>query len=178
MSSATPEGICINESDTGWTIRVSTLSPLLFFYVPFFLFWTAGLFVSLYASYGDGGAFELISVLFFGLMLSICFIEWWITALFVAGHYTVTRDHSVGKVFIGIGRLGFSRQFNWLEVHTVEEIDNYVNRRLFGFNKKKILIKTSKSLKFGMLLNDERRQFLIAFLQKQLRPHTLFETKH
>ena len=153
-----PKGIVINDAGSHWSITVSTQSPVAAFYLFFMLFWSVGIlsvFVNLIAT--RMALLSLTSVVL-SVFFLIAMLYWWLTVLFFAGHYTISVADDTGLLFIGVSSFGYRRVFYW----------SNINRRYLGFNKKKIQISGMRIYKFGMLLNDECRQFVIDFLQDKL----------
>jgi hypothetical protein len=89
-----------------------------------------------------------------------------------AGTVVVSRDGDEAKVFQGIGPLGWTRSFRWSEVdRVVEGTSSWGSRR--GAPPLRLIELHLKSIerpvvKFGKLLSDERRWFLIAALRSKI----------
>jgi hypothetical protein len=89
------------------------------------------------------------------------------------GRVSLVRSGGDGVVFEGFGRFGWTRRFRWSQVNSVREAEASSGRRrgkrdrLIELNFKPA---TRSSLRFGTLLSDERRWFLISVLRAQLPP--------
>ncbi len=86
---------------------------------------------------------------------------------FLFGHAEVRIQNGSGVVYSGVGQLGYRRRFDAKTVWQVD-IDYNVGRR--GGRNYFISIKPreGKTLKFGTMLNDERREFVAAALRRTL----------
>ena len=108
-------------------------------------------------------AFEAIGVIFV-LLLAIS------SAMDVAGRVVVQRNGDDGSVFEGVGTLGWTRRFQWSALQSVvETVDSswlYARRppRVIALN---FSTGPRKHLRFGTLLSNERRWFLLALLRAQ-----------
>ncbi len=99
------------------------------------------------------------------------------TVMFVAflsalgGRTEVRIHHTQGEVFTGIGPLGWRRRFNAEGVKAVR-IENQTWRDKHGRdqNKTHLVIEplTGKRIKFGSMLRDDRRDFVVAAVRKAL----------
>lgn len=163
-------GIEIIEQGTDWSLSASTRSPLSLFYIPFMLLWSSFMIVALSKGVFIDGHLSLIGVIFALPFFLAGLLFWWIAALLTAGAYRISVNNAIATLFIGVGRLGLTRTFAWTDIQKIEEIDNYINRRQLGFNQRKIQMSGMRTYRFGMLLNDEQRLWLILFLQTKLSP--------
>ena len=163
-----PKGVVIDDAGSHWSITVSTQSPVAAFYLFFMLFWSVGILSVLVNLIAARMALLSLTSVVLSVFFLIAMLYCWLTVLFFAGHYKISVANDTGSLFIGVSSFGYRRVFHWSNINQVQEIDNYINRRYFGFNKKKIQISGVRIYKFGMLLNDECRQFVIDFLQNKL----------
>ncbi len=83
------------------------------------------------------------------------------------GRTEVKINNSQGTVFTGIGAVGWKRRFDSTQVKSVKI---HQNRNIKGSDQFYILIETreGKQIKFGSLLTNERRQFMLAVLRKTI----------
>jgi hypothetical protein len=88
-----------------------------------------------------------------------------LTSLF--GRTEVTLESRRGRVFTGVGPIGWKRNFEVSEVKDTR-IEQKYNRE--GRDSFTILLETreGKQIKFGSLLTNERRQFMVGALRKTL----------
>lgn len=175
--SKTPQpinGIEVSDQGAEWLISASTRSPVALFYVPFMLLWSILAIVSLSKAIFIGAHLSVLGIISASVFFLAGLLFWWIAVLFSAGHYRIAVNHTSHTLFIGVGKFGWTRTFIWTDIQKIEEIDNYINRRQFGFNERKIRISGTREYKFGILLNDEQRNFIIRFLRTKLsQSHTI-----
>lgn len=84
-------------------------------------------------------------------------------AMSIAGRVRVRLQGGTLRLSNGIGGLGWSRNLDWSTVRNVEEI-RVPGRAV----RHRILIQGAKDVKFGQLLNQARRGFLVQVLQREL----------
>lgn len=78
------------------------------------------------------------------------------------GSISVERDGDVGRIRQGAGWLMITRRFQWVDIWTAEEE--------VVANVKRIALKRhAGDIRFGGLLNEARRQYLIAVIREGLR---------
>lgn len=114
-----------------------------------------------------------------GFFLSLCFAAIVLLgtltlvpkiAMALAGRVVVSRNGYEGSVFEGLGPIGWSRRFSWSALEAIVEMtDTFPLRRrparVIAFNFRS---GQRKHLRFGTLLSDERRWFLLAVLRSHL----------
>ncbi len=83
------------------------------------------------------------------------------------GRTEVRIANSQGTVFTGIGALGWKRAFDTTQVKTVRLHESRNNNGTASI-KLNIELRDGKSIKFGSMLPDGRRQFMLAALRKTL----------
>lgn len=123
---------------------------------------------------GSGGtAMPLGMVLFLWVFLTpfiligLVLIATFLTAL--AGHVKVTIRDDQGRVFTGIGSIGWTRKFDASQVKRVDILDSVhttVNEK--PVNRGEIVIDADKSIKFGASLKEPRKVFVAGALRKVL----------
>ncbi|MFN5944439.1 MAG: hypothetical protein ACK5ZG_04465 [Phycisphaerae bacterium] len=88
----------------------------------------------------------------------------------LGGRVEVSIDRDSGKVFEGIGLLGWTRRF---DVHRVKDVrledKQWTDRDGDRRNKAKITIEADKTINFGSGLSVERRRFIAAKLSDVLQ---------
>jgi hypothetical protein len=86
------------------------------------------------------------------------------------GRIEVTRDGDEGSIFRGIGQTGWTRRFRWSELRSVHETTGLLRPR--GGPPFKLIelefARGRRPLKFGTLLSQERRWFLMSRLRSQI----------
>jgi hypothetical protein len=83
------------------------------------------------------------------------------------GRTEVRIANSQGTVFTGIGALGWKRAFDATQVKTVRLHESRNNNGTASV-KLNIEMRDGKSIKFGSMLTNDRRQFMLAALRKAL----------
>ena len=89
-------------------------------------------------------------------------------ALGLAGHYRVTLRGEVGEVFTGVGPIGWTRRFDASAVKSVKikTADSETNNK----PNKEIVIEADRTVKFGVMLNERRRQWMVGVVRRLLMP--------
>ena len=162
------DGVCFEKDNEKWTVYASTQSPYAFFYLPFMILWTVLLTTSHFGTEMLRGNLSLSTVLLLTPFILITVLYWWITLLLMTGHYLFSVNDTMGSIFIGIGTIGWTRTFNWHDIHTITECDNWINRPQLGFGHKKIRMEADKSLTFAILLSQNKRHHFLEILRNQL----------
>lgn len=148
------------------TVGASTRSPLAFFIVPFMIVWSGFALGGIYGQQIASGKFNLIMSLF-GIPFAVGAIVFWAIAMMsIFGKIVVTFDNVGGKIFTGIGKVGFTKSFNWIDVDKIEETSS--NVKYNGKNSPHITLLGQKRTSFGSGLNDERRYFILSVLTSYL----------
>jgi hypothetical protein len=131
-------------------------------------FWSGLSLNSIYGTQVRQGVFDFSRSLF-GVPFVIGTILLGIQAvLSVCGHIRISRRADRGTVFQGVGRVGWARSFRWSDLNYVRE-----ERVASGRSSYQAIVLRFKpgargKLRFGRLLSDERREFLISMLRSQI----------
>ena len=156
----------------GFRASATTRSAMAWFIVPFMLVWSGGSLGGIYGSQFRSGAFHLGSSLFgIPFLLGTLWFGGYAMML-VCGRVAISRDGETGTVFEGIGPIGWTRQFSWSDIASVME--GVTSERWSGKRGPQPLVamrfETSlgRTLKFGTLLSEERRWFLISVIRSQI----------
>ncbi len=82
------------------------------------------------------------------------------------GGIRVTIDAGEGAVFTGVGSIGYRRRFNANAVHAIRvgKSDVEVNNQ----HRPEIMIETDRTIRFGTMLREDRRNWLAAALKQAL----------
>ncbi len=158
-----PKGAWFYDDIRGWRIGASTRSPIAFFLVPFMCVWSGFSLGGIYGTQIAKGEFDLQSSLF-GIPFVLGTLLFGSIALMsVFGRVEVIVTDSAGRVFTGIGPLGWTRRFDWSAVTVIEE--DGMGPRYAGSNGHAIAIAGKTRLKFGGMLTDARRYYLLQGLR-------------
>jgi len=146
-------------------IGASTASPMAFFLIPFMLIWSGGSLGGIYGTQIFSGEFSLFTSLFGIPFLIGTIIFGSIAVMFVAGKVEITLTKHGGKVFTGVGSLGFSKSFLWSEVSTITEVHSTSFRNKSYGRGSKISLEGSRRVSFGSYLRESRRFYIIEALK-------------
>lgn len=156
-----PPGVQVTRLGRKTVITASTRSAWALLGVPFLLLWTAGVIGKIYLRSEPPSLYEtLIGIVF----LSFSVILWVSELMLVVGRVEIRLEPGRGEVFSGIGPIGWRRAFDPGEVHHVrEEIGGRRGTyRVF-------VLEGKERLRFGgLLLNDQRRYFVLQALKRAL----------
>lgn len=163
-----PRGAWFSETYSGWTIGATTRSPMALFLVPFMCVWSGGSLGGIYGSQIVQGEFNLAMSLF-GIPFVLGTLAFGSMAVMtVCGKTTVTVDNfsNASRIFTGVGPIGWTRRFEWASITRIEE--DYPGYQSSGSSGMVIVLIGRTRLKFGSMLTDPRRYFLLQGLRKQL----------
>jgi len=163
---APPRGAWLEDLGSDWTIGATTRSPMAFFLVPFLCVWSGGSLGAIYRTQIAKGEFNLATSLFGIPFLLGTLVFGSLALMYVCGKVVVSVDRDAGRVFTGVGPFGWTRRFDWDAVTGVEE-----NLALFTQNSwpgGAIALVGQSRLKFGSMLSQGRRYFMLQALRKML----------
>ena len=158
-----PAGAWFHDEIRGWRIGASTRSPMAVFIVPFMCVWSG---IALWGVYGTQiakGEFHLGTSLFgIPFVLGTLFLGG-LAAMTVCGRVEVIVENTAGRIFAGVGPIGWTRRFDWSHVTQIEEdVPGY---DYTGGNGRVISLVGKGRLKFGSMLSDSRRYFVLQGLR-------------
>ncbi len=81
----------------------------------------------------------------------------------VCGRIELIVAGSTGKLFAGVGPLGWTRRFNWSEVTKIDE--DVLGYEYSGSNGQVISLVGKTRLKFGSMMSEARRYYLLQGLR-------------
>jgi hypothetical protein len=162
-----PNGTAFLNTDEAWAISASTRSWQALVLVPFAILWNGMVWFGIYGQqiiHGNLSLFASILGLPFVLLGIILFSR---ALLTVCGQTVVKVEGNDGQVFLGVGRLGWTRKFDWKSVQAVSEYYSLSGSN--GYNRVSISLKGEQTrIQFGSLIGDERREYLIERLSMLL----------
>ena len=167
-----PHGTSFEARPDGFSASATTRTYESWFLVPFLCVWGG---ISMYGIYGAQirrGSFDLHDSLFGIPFLLGTLVLAWKATMTTFGRVTITRRGDEGSVFVGAGPIGWTRRFRWTDLESVVETAGASRgrgqppTRLIQLN-----LRTAgrPGLKFGGLLKEQRRCFLIPAISSQIR---------
>lgn len=166
LPSSPPAGITQSRTSTGVVITATTRSMVAFILVPFYILWCGFFLMGLM-----GGGFTrdlgnplvwMMYVPFLGISLSFGGL----VSMLIFGRIRITIDNGIFTVFTGLGPLGRTRTIPWNEVTAVREETVYGRKGSVSY---RIALIGPRPLRFGGLLSDSRRSYLIRTLHNLIK---------
>jgi hypothetical protein len=128
--------------------------------------WSGGSLGGIYGSQIVNGEFNL-GMSLFGIPFVLGTLLFGSIALMtVCGKVVIATEDDDGRVFEGVGPIGWTRRFNWGSISAVEE--DYPSYYHSGNIGKVISLVGQTRLKFGAMLSDPRRYYLLQCLRSFL----------
>ncbi len=163
-----PPGAWFDQVDRDeFIVGARTRSKAGCFLIPFTIAWSGGSMMGIYGSQIITGKFEPVLCLF-GIPFLLGSIFLWIMSLMTIWGITVVKvERGYARLFTGLGSLGLTKRFDWHDVTAIKEerwssSDN-------GNQRTRLIIKADKDIRFGSMLNDERRTYMLNALRKLLK---------
>ena len=103
-----PRGVWFDELYGGWTLGASTRSPIAFFLVPFMCVWSGFSLGGIYGMQIIEGEFNLLLSLFGIPFVLGTLLFGSIAIMSVCGKITLTVNGQTGKLFEGVGPIGWT----------------------------------------------------------------------
>jgi hypothetical protein len=155
-----PPGAFFEQLPDGFRVGATTRSGMAVFLVPFTCVWAGGSLSGIYGSQIVKGHFALGPSLF-GLpfLIGSCFLIS-LCALYTMGQMTVTKSSDRLSIFVGVGGLGWTRNYLWSDFRTIR--DDYASGSM-NWNRqgRLIALEGKRRAAFGSLWTDERRYFVL-----------------
>jgi hypothetical protein len=160
-----PKGVWFEQTFEGFVIGATTRSALGCFLVPFMCVWSGGSLGGIYGTQIINGQFSLFQTLFGIPFLIGTVIIGSLAVMCVIGRVVLTVDRDSGSVFTGVGKIGFTKRFEWKDVTRVYEEEKRGSK---GSVTKQIVLEGKDRITFGSMLSDNRRYFILQVLKKML----------
>jgi len=161
-----PRGAWYLPTFDGFEVGASTRSPFALFIVPFMCVWSCCSLGGIYGRQIAAGRIELRLSLF-GIPVVLGTLVFGCVAVMSAcGKVVVSISGDEGKVFTGVGPIGWTRRFAWSSVATVVE---FLKRVARNRQAPALALEGANRLVFGTGLNEPRRYFLREVLRQKLR---------
>lgn len=161
-----PQGVWFEETVSGWRVAATTRSPIAWFLVPFMCVWSGFSLGGIYGTQIVNGEFNLAMSLFGIPFLLGTLLFGSIALMAVCGRVVVAVERGNGRVFVGVGPCGWTRRFDWNAITAVEE--EYPGYDYSGSTGVAISLVGQSRVKFGSMLTEARRYFVLQTLRKLL----------
>jgi hypothetical protein len=161
-----PRGAWFLNDITGWTVGATTRSPVALFLVPFMCVWSGFSLGGIYGSQIAAGKFNLVMSIFGIPFILGSLLFGSLAVMTVWGKVVVTVDRNLGRVFTGVGRIGWTQNFDWTAITRIEE--DGLGYHHSGSSGVVIVLVGKTQIKLGSMLTDVRRFFMLQALRKQL----------
>ncbi len=161
-----PAGAWFEQLPDGFRVGATTRSWMAIFLIPFTCVWSG---TSMYGIYGKQIAsrhFDFAqSLLGLPFFLGTLFLVAW-CALTVAGRVTITRHSNRLSIFMGVGWLGWTRNYSWADFRSVRE---ELATNAYNWNRGRvIMIEGVRRITFGSLWNEDRRYFVLNAVRQMI----------
>jgi hypothetical protein len=169
---SSPDGASFEMNSSGFRVVATTHAGWVWLLLPVLCVWIGiawRLFSVLHLTRGFSDAGMLVFAIPFVLGFLLTCLQ---ILMLACGRIEVTRDGDEGSIFEGIGQTGWTRRFRWSELRSVREATGLLRPRS-GPPFKLIELEFTRGrrpLKFGTLLTQQRRWFLMSRLRSQIRP--------
>jgi hypothetical protein len=161
-----PKGITVRQAMVGGTeIVYRRMSFIVFFLIPFMLFWSGFSLSGIYGKQIQSGKFDLDHSLFGLPFLIGTLLLLWVIVFLLFGKWRVRLDRGRGEVFVGVGPVGWTRNFAYGP-------ESVVSLELMATSKnnvpqKAISVKTGNAqIKFGTMIPENVKCYIGAMITK------------
>lgn len=158
-----PKGAWFYDDFCGWRIGASTRSPAAFFLIPFMCGWSGFSLGIIYGTQIAKGEFDFVISLFGIPFILGTLLLGGIAVMTVCGRIDVIVEDTSGRLFIGVGPFGWTRRFDWSEITWIEE--DVLGYYYSGSHGQVISLVGNTRLKFGSMMSEKRRYFLLQGLR-------------
>lgn len=163
-----PPGVSYQRDGMGWRITATTRHGVGYFLIVFALVFSGIACGVIYGPQLAAGKFDLKESLFGIPFIVASLVLVAVGLLFILGRTVVETDErepDVGRLFVGLGPFGWTRQVPWSEVTRIEETDSggTVNDQPV---MQITLYRSEGDVHFGALLKDPRRRYVLFALQQ------------
>lgn len=162
-----PKGAWFEDTGLDWEVGATTRSWFALFIVPFTCVWSGGSMAGIYGTQFWEGKFDLTRSLF-GIPFAIgtLFLVS-LAAMTICGKFKIAVQGHEGRVFTGVGPIGWTRRFDWSQIKAIEE--DYMSHQQAGSSGRLISLVGQARLNCASMVSDSRRYFIMQVLRMQLR---------
>ena len=162
-----PRGTWLHDDGVEVRIGATTRHAMALLLVPFTLVWAGGSLGGIYGSQLKSGQFDLkLSLFGIPFLIGSVFLVSF-TLMMVFGRVEVRLRHSEGRVFAGVGPIGWTRRFTTDAVTDVREGPSMWGAK-GGARATDIILDGPRRFRFGAMLSENRRLFVIAALRRAI----------
>ena len=159
-----PEGTWIKNQFNSIVIGATTRSPIAFVQLPFLTIWSGAAFWNFFIRADLFKEFNLIAFIFFMVFCLFGSVFWIFTFMNIWGKVQISLDIKGGAIFTGIGNIGFTREFKWDEIKTINESPGrFYYNNIFA---NQIRIETKDNSIYVLGINRKRLSYLLNSLNK------------
>lgn len=158
-----PGGAWFYDDFRSWRIGASTRNSMAIFLVPFMCVWSGLSLGGIYGRQLEKGEFDLGASLFGIPFILGTLLFGGLVMMTVCGRIDLIVTDSAGKLFIGVGPFGWTRRFDWSEVTKIDE--EVLGHEYSGSSNQVVILLGKKRLKFGSMMSDTRRYYLLQGLR-------------
>ncbi len=164
-----PRGIKFIEGENHERIvSYHRFSPILLFLIPFAVCWSGFTLGGIYVTMTSSGKYDE-SMLFGELPFLIGTITLFSIIIYLLfGSSRLTMDQGEGTFFVGVGKLGWTRKFQY--AHDSRVSLKRTNIEVNNVAQNGICVTTDdRDFVFGALMRDDAKEFLIALIRQEIR---------
>lgn len=161
-----PEGVWFEKTFDGFVAGASTRSRGAIWLVISLMLVTGFASLTVLASLKAKGTLNLGLTVAGVSFLAVAGVFWVSAVMMICGKVTVEVDGNRGKVFVGVGPLGWRKHFDWSGISGVrQQRAKWSGTGLYGFQ---IVLEGKKLIAFGSMLEGNRRLFVLGVLLRML----------
>lgn len=162
-----PKGTWYTNDLSTFTVGATTRSSSALYIVPFLIIWCGLSLGGIYGSQIASGKFNIMMSLF-GIPFVFAAITFSALAMMsVFGKVEVIFDNVGGKIFTGVGTIGYTIFFTWDDVNRIDITESSLKYN--DKNASQISLVGQKVVSFGTVLNKERRSYVYSVLSNYLK---------
>ena len=161
--SRSPSGAWFRRTGDGFEAGATVRSVIGYVAVPFWAFWAVTV-VLMFRGFENLRGSSTAEKAFLVLVAAIAVLAL-ISLFLLFGRVVVRVEGGRGRVFTGLGPIGWPRRFRWDEIDTVRE---EAGRHTFAGLGSTIVLEGARRIRFGFFLADGRRYYLVKALEAML----------
>lgn len=160
-----PEGASYERSARGFKVVVSTRSYRWLFFLPAACFWSALMLFFSWACFHAQPGMRWILFLFLTPFWLFGAALWCGVLMPIFGRVAIQVDGETGRIFKGVGSLGWSRRFDWREVEKIRLSTYY----LVNWNAEQITLEGDQVIQAARGVRHDRLCYMLIALRHNHR---------